>query len=281
MSYIFISYSKKNKNYADKLAKKLLDEGFDIWIDARIESGENWWNAIMKALRECDAFIVIMTPEAEDSAWVAREIAIADSLEKPVFPLLLKGSTNLVDSDRWSIYVVTQYENVLDGTLPSTAFYERLEKFVKRHHHQSGQELVAKDYLQKMPLAVTQLSSEVSDEELFPQMPDGNIIVTSHQLIILHGMKSGNIFKITKETISIGRDIENDLCFDYSDISRHHCRLIYKNNTYWIQDLGSTNGTFINGQPILKEERLKDRDYIRCGGYVTLRYRKPTRFQAK
>ena len=130
MSHVFISYSSKNRDYANKLADKLRREGFEVWIDARIQSGDDWWKSIMSALRSCAAFIVLMTPDSEGSDWVQREVTIADSLKKPAFPLLLDGSGNLLDSDYWSIYVRTQYEDVRHAELPEPDFFERLREAI-------------------------------------------------------------------------------------------------------------------------------------------------------
>ena len=129
MSHIFISYSSKNRDYANRLAEKLREEGFQVWIDnKRIESGEDWWKSIMTALRSSVAFIVLMTPESENSDWVQREVTIADSLRIPDFPLLLEGSGNLLESDHWSIYVRTQYIDVRGEKLPDAAFCQRLRQ---------------------------------------------------------------------------------------------------------------------------------------------------------
>ncbi len=127
MGHIFISYSKQDHVYARKLADKLLAEGFDVWIDNRsISSGDDWWHVILDAIRNCSAFVVIMTPNSDESRWVQREITIADDLGKPTFPLLLNGSTNLLESHNWSIYVRTQYSDVRDSNLPDASFYNRL-----------------------------------------------------------------------------------------------------------------------------------------------------------
>lgn len=43
MGHVFISYSTQDRTYAQRLAKKLRDEGIEVWIDnAEIQSGENW-----------------------------------------------------------------------------------------------------------------------------------------------------------------------------------------------------------------------------------------------
>ena len=86
MSHIFISYSKKNRDYARQLADKLLELGFDVWIDDRIDYGENWEREIFKAIDGCSAFVVLMTPESYESDWVLRECQYADKRKKPQFP---------------------------------------------------------------------------------------------------------------------------------------------------------------------------------------------------
>ncbi len=126
MSHVFISYNIKNQPYARTLADKLLELGFDVWIDDRIDYGEDWWSVIVRAIRACGAFVVVMTPDSDKSRWVQREVTIADELRKPVFPLLLDG--NLKNSENWMIFVRTQYVDVSGGDLPEMDFYRRLAR---------------------------------------------------------------------------------------------------------------------------------------------------------
>ncbi|HEX2906134.1 MAG TPA: SUMF1/EgtB/PvdO family nonheme iron enzyme [Phototrophicaceae bacterium] len=124
MSHIFISYSKKDREYARKLADKLLAEGFDVWIDDRIDYGEDWWRTIVRNICSASAFIVIMTPDSDTSEWVQREVTLADKHKIPAFPLWLEGDFH--NSENWAIYVRTQYADVRGGMLPSDDFYLRL-----------------------------------------------------------------------------------------------------------------------------------------------------------
>jgi hypothetical protein len=61
MTYVFISYSKKNKDYAQALKSHLLAAGFDVWMDDVIEPSDNWWEAIVSAIDGCAACVVVMT----------------------------------------------------------------------------------------------------------------------------------------------------------------------------------------------------------------------------
>jgi hypothetical protein len=132
MPHVFISYSKRDRAYATRLAKFLQENGFDVWMDNQIEPSDDWWKSIVTALKTCGAFIVIMTPEADASDWVQREVTIADQLKKPMFPLLLEGNANLLESQNWSIFVRTQYEDVRGGKLPPQDFLTKLAGKVKR-----------------------------------------------------------------------------------------------------------------------------------------------------
>jgi formylglycine-generating enzyme required for sulfatase activity len=125
MSHIFISYSKQNKTYARKLADQLKQEGFEVWIDDRIDYGDTWERAIFKAIDQCLAFVVIMTPESYESDWVLRECQYADKRKKPQFPVLLDG-------EEFPRYVSTQYADVRGGILLGENFLKRLSKFVVR-----------------------------------------------------------------------------------------------------------------------------------------------------
>lgn len=166
MSHVFISYSRRDQFYARSLAQKLTAEGFNVWIDDRIDHGEDWWLTIVRALKSCDAFIVIMSPEADASRWVQREVTIADSLQKPAFPLLLAG--DLLQSQNWTIYIRTQYTDVRDGQLPEADFYERLAAFTPRSQTQAGAEVQTREDLQQVVI-----SEEIDDlPDNFKQRPE-------------------------------------------------------------------------------------------------------------
>src|SRR4051812_28005158 len=89
--YVFISYSRKDSAYAKELAGYLGGAGLTAWMDDAIDYGERWERMIRTQIDGCAAMIAIMTPDAEDSQWVARELARAESTGKPILPLLLDG----------------------------------------------------------------------------------------------------------------------------------------------------------------------------------------------
>jgi adenylate cyclase len=79
------------------------------------------------------------------------------------------------------------------------------------------------------------------------------------------------IFEQSESTVSIGRAETNDLVLNHPSVSRHHSRIsVLPGDTTLLIDLGSLNGTIVNGQTI-HEHRLADQDKITIGMYE-LRY---------
>jgi len=73
------------------------------------------------------------------------------------------------------------------------------------------------------------------------------------RLIGLYGAYKGNEYPLTKDEFIIGRSQECDLKCDENTISAQHAKITRKGNQYQVEDLGSTNGTFVNDTRIDKK----------------------------
>jgi len=80
--------------------------------------------------------------------------------------------------------------------------------------------------------------------------------------------------QLEKDSFTIGRSSANDLTFNNLSLSRHHARIIKKDDKYYVEDAGSRNGTFLNGIRVRQPSPLKNEDVIQMGE-VTLRYLLP------
>lgn len=69
---------------------------------------------------------------------------------------------------------------------------------------------------------------------------------------------------LTKETTSIGRKSDNDIHLDNLAVSGHHAKILTIMNDSFIEDVGSTNGTYLNGT-LIKKQALKHGDVIKIG----------------
>jgi len=64
---------------------------------------------------------------------------------------------------------------------------------------------------------------------------------------------------------TIGRDPANDIAIDDDQLSGRHARVVRREDGFWVEDLGSTNGTFVNGKRAVGLERVRSNDLIKMG----------------
>ncbi len=95
---------------------------------------------------------------------------------------------------------------------------------------------------------------------------------SSFRLIVRRGPQPNQIYELTKGVVTLGRDITNDIVINDPEVSRHHCRLTQGGGGYTVEDLGSTNGTFVNGQRLTGARPLQPGDMVGLGETVTLAY---------
>ncbi len=86
-------------------------------------------------------------------------------------------------------------------------------------------------------------------------------------LVTLQGPNEGRQFSCAAETITIGRQPDCAVCLESPAVSRHHARIIRDGGQYFVEDLGSSNGTFLNGERIQERYPLTDNDTIQIGPY--------------
>jgi diguanylate cyclase (GGDEF)-like protein len=84
------------------------------------------------------------------------------------------------------------------------------------------------------------------------------------RLIVVSGMMLGLQIELREEAVTIGRASECALSLQHPSVSRHHCEISRDGNRYFLEDLGSTNRTYLNGKAIRREE-LHDGDQISVG----------------
>lgn len=89
-------------------------------------------------------------------------------------------------------------------------------------------------------------------------------------LTVLEGTSVGEVFKIEKEAIVLGRDPKCDFVIMEDGVSRQHAKIERQGATCFISDLGSTNGSSVNGIPIEKA-KLNEGDKVRLGD-ILLRF---------
>ena len=88
---------------------------------------------------------------------------------------------------------------------------------------------------------------------------------STYRLVMRSGPSVGKVYPLDRAEAFVGRDLNNDIVINDPEISRRHSRLYAQGNGYVLEDLGSTNGTFVNGQRLLGPYVLRPGDTITFG----------------
>ncbi len=94
----------------------------------------------------------------------------------------------------------------------------------------------------------------------------------TYQLVMHKGPNPGKIFEMVQDELTIGRDITNRIVINDPEVSRKHCRLTLQSGAYVIEDLGSTNGTFVDGQRLIGPHMLRPGEIVMMGEKISLEY---------
>jgi hypothetical protein len=92
------------------------------------------------------------------------------------------------------------------------------------------------------------------------------------QFVMRSGPTPGATYSLEGDQIVIGRDSSNGVVINDAEISRKHSRLTFQGGKYVLEDLGSTNGTFVNGQRLAGPVVLKSGDVVSLGEQIVLMY---------
>ncbi len=92
------------------------------------------------------------------------------------------------------------------------------------------------------------------------------------QFVMRSGPTPGATYSLEGDQLTIGRDSNNGVVINDAEISRKHARLTFQGGKYVLEDLGSTNGTFVNGQRLAGPVVLKSGDVVAFGEQIVLMF---------
>ncbi|MDZ4671923.1 MAG: FHA domain-containing protein [Phototrophicales bacterium] len=242
MAHIFLSYLEEDAPLAYNTQKQLEKAGFEVWVDpakARYMDA-NWHHGVDNAIGASFAMVVILTPESLQSALVTYEWSFALGIGLTVIPVLFKE----VQMPRRLLVL-----RCLDFSESRT--WEDLNHLLNN----------AKETYDPLNVRISQEMKTIVDVET----------VKEHRLVMDSG--AGRVaYAMENSVVTIGRDTTNNIVLDMPDISRHHVRIVHTLDGFSIEDLGSKNGTFLNGEPLTRVKLLQSADKIRLGEKLNMYY---------
>ena len=121
---VFISYAHSDEALVRKIVAILKRAGLEVWDDSEILPGDNWAEQVAKALKESEAMVVLLTPEATRSRWVRREIEYAlgeKRYSKRLIPVLVGDPADFSQEDipwilwRFQMIKLAEYDKEEEG----------------------------------------------------------------------------------------------------------------------------------------------------------------------
>jgi hypothetical protein len=91
-------------------------------------------------------------------------------------------------------------------------------------------------------------------------------VLASRRLPPIHlSLANGSQHRFSMPEVMIGRDPTCEMALDDPTVSLYHARLSYHHGQWWLEDLRSTNGTFLNGEVVASPLVVTGGDVVRCG----------------
>lgn len=121
---IFISYSRRDTEFVTRLASDLNAQVAGVWFDqSAIQLGEKWHDEIIEGIRECKAFILVLSPDAAESKYVREELNKALELNKTIFPVIYRAA-------QWTGEIETLVKEIQTLDLRSGSYTDNFQKLV-------------------------------------------------------------------------------------------------------------------------------------------------------
>lgn len=139
--YFFMSYSREDTVKQRRIVRELRERGLSIWVDVEnlTPGTPTWEREVEKAIRDAMGIVVLLSPEANNSEWVRREISFGEQHRKRIFPVLIEGddhtSTPLRLANHQRVDLRTRFESGLDELSAALKDYIGIKEEIATQTH--------------------------------------------------------------------------------------------------------------------------------------------------
>jgi TIR domain/FHA domain len=301
---IFLSYSREDRVAARHIAEAFTAEGFNVWWDAAIRSGQTFDEVIEKQLRSAEAVVVLWSPRSVASRWVRAEATLADRRNKLV-PAIIESC------DLPLIFELTHAADLSDWTGDTAdPRWRGLVSDIRRLMEGNEDDAPAKSTPASKPVAASVVSEipvptarDGADKLASPTNVDDLLLAHSrletapipklteptpleseqaefykrsdefrrrerekvHCLEKLDGLIPETRFVVAADALTIGRTAPAEIIVPGIGVSRAHCTVELARDELRVVDLNSTNGTYIDNRRIVGAATLPVGSILRVG----------------
>lgn len=243
---VFVSYARRDARIVHPLAERLKRRGVPIWIDAfDIEVGTPWDIAIEQALREATHVLVVLSRASVISQNVLNEVDYAVENRKRIIPIRINECTVPFQLRRIQYFDFSQdYDAAIQQLLLV------LPHGLNLNGTNNSTVLSSRAGLPELPVP----NAGGSRVLVFPEDKVNYLQGGSYYFPTLRFHTSSNqelkAWTMKVRTIIIGRREDCDIVINSDRISRQHIHIFRADDAYYLQDLRSRNGTWINNTPV-------------------------------
>ena len=292
---IFISYARQDRPAARIFAECFPAEGFGVWWDASLHSGETFDEVIEQRLRDARAVVVLWSPRSVASRWVRAEATLADRRNKLV-PAIIEPC------DRPIVFELTHTADLSDWHGDTSdprwqTYVEDLHRMLDRAREREAEAGHAAPKPAPAPAAAPPVSRQPlrpgNDEVIAagrfrhsrgataePATHDAAPPADVHCLEIESDELPKEHFMIDPSGAKIGRTAPAAIVIPHKSVSREHCIVGLANDELLVTDLNSTNGTFVDDVRITRATILPAGSVLKLG-QVSLKHSVHSRAEAE
>lgn len=287
---IFISYSRDDRAKARLVATCLEREGFSVWWDAEIHSGESFDMVIERQLDEAKVVLVMWSPSSVKSRWVRAEASSADRLGKLV-PITIEPCVRPIIFELVHTVELCHW----NGDVADPAWGQLLLDLHRTIRSRGNERAAAPAPVVSAPIPVpaeppppprepdrnaasafpsfaASASVEEDEEEddetyaatQFAAFEPGPVGPEHYLYLVIDG-RTEKQFPVGRAGLRIGRTAPADVVLSDKHVSRRHCQVEFEGENLVVVDLGSTNGTFVDDLKVVDRAVLPVGSVLKVG----------------
>ena len=300
---IFISYCRQDRPHARLFAEAFVEEGFSVWWDAVMHSGETFDEVIERNLRASKAVVVLWSPRSVASRWVRAEATQADRANKLV-PVIIEPCerpiifelTHTADLPDWKgdrsdhswVSLVNDLRRLIGpAKVPAAANGDAAPAPPEKSPKLEQSDLPEVKASKSAPTAIDEelakalerlakrrdaalrspTPTEAAQSKFFKESDEFRESEGEHVHCLrrLHAVHPDAHHIVGPSGLKIGRTKPADIIVPEPSVSREHCTVELAADKLRVLDLNSTNGTYIDDKRIGRAEILPVGSILRVG----------------